>query len=85
MLTIYSTSWCPHCKKAVRFLTENHIDFVYRDIEKQKEDVVQKVIDANGGHDWVVPTFELDGKWRRGKAFNENELREDLKSWGVIS
>ena len=70
MLTVYSTSWCPHCKKAIRFLMENHVDFVYKDIEKQPDDVVQPVIEANGGRGWVVkPTakqikkFFKPGKW----------------------
>ena len=84
MLTVYSVSWCPHCKKTIRFLMENHIDFIYKDVEHQPQDVVQKVIEANGGRSWVVPTLEFNGSWRRGKAFDEGELRTDLKSMGVI-
>ena len=84
MLTIYSVSWCPHCRRTVDFLVKNKIDFKYLDIESQPEDVVQKVIDANGGLDWVVPTIEFEGQWRPGKKYNEGELRSDLKNLGVM-
>jgi mycoredoxin len=83
MLTVYSVSWCPHCKQLIRFLTDHHIDFNYRDVEHQPEEVVRKVIDANGGRDWVVPTLEYNGKWREGKRFNEQEVRSDLEKWGI--
>lgn len=84
MLTVYSTSWCPHCKKAIRFLMENHVDFVYKDIEKQPDDVVQPVIEANGGRGWVVPTMEYKGEWRRGKAHNDDQIKKDLQAWGIL-
>ena len=85
MLTVYSVSWCPHCKKTVQYLMQNHIDFMYVDVEHQPEDVVQKVIDANGGKDWVVPTLEFNGEWRKGKRYDSKELDEDLKAMGVLA
>jgi mycoredoxin len=84
MLNVYATNWCPHSKRMVRFLMDNHIDFVYRDIEHQSKEIVKQVIDANGGRDWVVPTLEFKSKWRPGKTHNDNEIREDLKKMGVI-
>jgi mycoredoxin len=84
MLTVYSVSWCPHCKKLIRFLTDNHIDFIYRDVEHQPADVVKKVIDANGGRDWVVPTLEYNGEWIPGKRFDESSVHKDLSKWGLV-
>ena len=84
MLTVYATSWCPHCRKLIHFLTSNHIDFIYRDMERQPKDVVQQVIDANGGRDWVVPTLEFRGQWRSGRIFDETEVKQDLNKWGLI-
>jgi mycoredoxin len=83
MLKVYSAKWCPHCTRTVDYLKKQNIEFEYIDIEKQPEAVVQKVIDANGGDDWVVPTLEFNGKWREGKVFNEMELNSDLKQMGV--
>lgn len=85
MLNIYAASWCPHCQKAVGFLKEKKIAFNYIDIEAQPDDVVAKVVEVNGGLDWVVPTFEFNGKWRRGKIFDPQELTKDLVQMGVIA
>ena len=84
MLKVYATSWCPHCRRAVIFLKKHEIDFEYIDIEKQPDDVVRQVIDANGGIDWVVPTMEFNGQWRPGKKHSDAELESDLRNMGVI-
>lgn len=83
MLKVYAAKWCPHCTKTVDYLKENNIAFEYIEIEAQPEAVVQKVIDANGGDDWVVPTLEYNGTWREGRFFNESELKADLKRLGI--
>ncbi|MEE8398483.1 MAG: glutaredoxin domain-containing protein [Desulfobacterales bacterium] len=84
MLNVYCATGCPHCQKAVKYIKENNIEMNYIDIEKEPEDVVQKVIDANGGDDWVVPTLEFNGKWRRGKVFDAEGLKADLQKLGAI-
>jgi mycoredoxin len=61
----------------------NNISYNYIDIEIQPDEVVRKVIEVNGGFDWVVPTLEYNGIWREGKVFNENELILDLKKMGI--
>ncbi len=84
MLNVYSADWCPHCQDTIRFLNDNNIDFNYIDIETQPEHVVKKVIQANGGKDWVVPTLEYNGVWREGKVFDAEGLLADLKKMKVI-
>ncbi len=84
MLNIYAASWCSHCRKAVRFLTDNDIPFNYIEIETQPDEVVRKVVAVNGGDDWVVPTLEFEGKWREGKVFDAEGLRADLNRLGVL-
>ena len=84
MLNVYAAKWCPHCTKAVEYFKKNHIPFNYIEIEEQPENIIQKVIEINGGDDWVVPTLEFNGKWREGKVFNELELHFDLKKLGII-
>lgn len=83
MLKIYASEWCPHCTKTVEYLKTNNIEFEYFEIEKQSETIIQKIIEVNGGDDWVVPTLEFNGKWREGKVYNELELNFDLKKLGV--
>ena len=81
MLKVYAAGWCPHCVKTIEYLDQNNIEFEYIDIEKQTKDIVAKIVDVNGGVDWVVPTLGFNGQWRAGKAFNEKELAADLKKW----
>jgi mycoredoxin len=85
MLKVYGAKWCPHCTQTVEYLTKNNIEFEYIEIEEQSNDIVQKIIDVNGGDDWVVPTLEYNGKWRKGKVYNEIELHSDLQNLGLPS
>ncbi|MBU0973153.1 MAG: glutaredoxin family protein [Proteobacteria bacterium] len=83
MLKVYGAKWCPHCTQTVDYLKKNQIEFDYIEIEEQPESVIQKIVEVNGGDDWVVPTLEFNGKWRKGKVFNEIELHFDLGQLGV--
>ncbi len=83
MLKVYSAQWCPHCIETVNYLKNINIEFEYIEIEEQPDHIVQKIVEVNGGDDWVVPTLELNGKWRKGKVFNEIELKTDLVELGV--
>jgi len=84
MLKVYVAEWCPHCTQTIEYLKNNKIEFEYIDIEKQPEDIVKKIVEVNGGDDWVVPTLEFNGKWREGRIYNEIELHFDLKKLGAI-
>ena len=84
MLNVYAAVWCPHCRRTIAYLEENEIEMNYIEIEEQPEDIVQKVVEANGGKDWVVPTLEFQGQWRPGKVFDADELESDLRELGVI-
>jgi len=83
MLKVYAAKWCSHCSKTIEYLKTNNIEFEYCEIEKQSKEIIQTIIEANGGHDWVVPTLEFNGKWREGKIFDEKELRSDLQKLGL--
>ena len=83
MLKVYAAEWCPHCVKTVEYLKANNIVFDYIDIETLDREVVDKIVEVNGGLDWIVPTLEYNGRWREGKVFNEAELAADLKDLGL--
>jgi glutaredoxin len=36
-VVMYTTEWCPYCKKARSFLDENNVKYVEYDIEKSSE------------------------------------------------
>ncbi len=83
MLKVYAAKWCPHCTLTVEHLEKNGIEFEYIEIEEQSDEIVQKIIQVNGGDDWVVPTLEFNGNFRVGKIYNGLELDMDLKKLGV--
>lgn len=83
MLKVYAAKWCPHCTQTIGYLKNHQIEFEYIEIEAQPDTVIQKIVQVNGGDDWVVPTLEFKGKWRKGKIFNEKELEADLKKLGL--
>lgn len=85
MLNVYAAAWCPHCRQTVAYLADRQIDCNYIEIEEQSDEIIQQVIDANGGEDWVVPTLEYRGNWRPGKVFDPDVLESDLIEMGVIA
>ena len=84
MLKVYYWDICPHCTETMEFLRENAVPFEPLDIERQPQDVVDKVIEVNGGEDWVVPTLEYCGNWRAGERFDEDSLKAVLRKWGLF-
>ncbi|MBS1371689.1 MAG: glutaredoxin family protein [Lentisphaeria bacterium] len=84
MLKVYGWNQCPHTRHAVAWLKEHDIPFEYLEIEEQPKDVIRKVVEVNGGDDWVVPTLEYNGRWRPGEVFNPAKLEQDLKKLGVL-
>lgn len=84
MLKVYSAAWCPHCQKAIHWLEKNDVTFEVINIETASREIVDQVVEVNGGEDWVVPTLEFRGKWREGKVFDPEGLRRDLVELGVL-
>ena len=58
-LVLYTTSWCPYCRKARDYLRSRGIDFVEYDIEKDREAATRKrQLDNRGG----VPFAIINGR-----------------------
>jgi len=84
MLKVYGWKSCPHTLLAVQWLNRHRVPFEYLEVEEQPKDVVAKVVEVNGGDDWVVPTLEFNGKWHPGEVFESAHFEEVLKKLGVI-
>ena len=76
-ITMYSTSWCPDCRRAKSFLKERGLDFHEVNIEEDPsaEAIVMK---ANNGKR-TVPTLEVGGRYFACSPFDAERLAEDLK------
>ncbi len=46
-VTMYSTSWCGYCKKAIKYFKDNKVAYVERDVEKDPS--ARRAYDALGG------------------------------------
>lgn len=56
---LYVTSWCPYCKKAIRYFQSRGIAYQAYDIEKDKQAAARKQqLDNRGG----VPFAVINGK-----------------------
>ena len=75
-IRIYTTSWCPDCRKAKKFLEENHLPFEELDIEADLR-AAKFVKSANQGKR-KVPTFDVDGRIFSCSPFKAEDLKKEL-------
>lgn len=75
-LTIYTTTWCPDCRRAKSFLKERGVDYREVDIEED-ESAEEIVINANEGKR-KVPTLEVGGRFFACSPFDPEQLASEL-------
>lgn len=76
-LTMYTTAWCPDCRRAKTFLKERGVEFREVDIEKDPS-AEAIVIKANEGKR-KIPTMEIGGRYFACSPFDAEQLAENLK------
>ena len=72
----YTTSWCPDCRQAKRFLEEHQLPYEEIDIEADLR-AAKFVKQANDGKQ-KAPTFDVDGRIFSYSPFNAQSLKEEL-------
>jgi len=76
IVTMYTTSWCPDCRRAKSFLKERGVEF--REVNIETDPSAEKiVIQANQGKR-KVPTLEIGGRYFACSPFDAQQLAEDL-------
>lgn len=76
ILTMYTTVWCPDCRRAKSFLKERGVEF--REVNIETDPSAEKiVIQANQGKR-KVPTLEIGGRYFACSPFDAEQLAEDL-------
>ncbi len=75
-ITMYSTTWCPDCRRAKSFLEERGVDFREVNIEEDSS-AEEIVIKANDGKR-KVPTLEVGGRYFACSPFDAEQLAEEL-------
>lgn len=77
-VVLYSTAWCPYCRKARELLTRRRVEFVERDVEKDPaaaEELARKAQEA-GVQARGVPVIDIRGKLVLG--FDEGAIEDAL-------
>lgn len=75
-ITMYTTAWCPDCRRAKNFLKERGVEYREVNIE-EVESAEEIVIKANNGKQ-VVPTFEVGGRYFACSPFDPEQLASEL-------
>lgn len=75
-ITVYSTTWCGHCKRLLRQLREADIAFQVVDLDEQPEH--GRRIEAKTGGYRTVPTLDIGGDLFVNPTIGE--VREALAS-----
>ncbi len=76
-ITMYTTAWCPDCRRAKTFLKERGVNFHEVNIEED-ESGEAIVLKANNGKS-VVPTFEVGGRYFASSPFDAEQLASEFK------
>ncbi len=75
-VTMYTTAWCPDCRRAKSFLKERGVEF--REVNIETDPAAEEiVIKANRGKR-KVPTLEIGGRYFACSPFDAVQLAEDL-------
>ncbi|MGH2756160.1 MAG: glutaredoxin domain-containing protein [Actinomycetota bacterium] len=59
-VTMYSTTWCGHCRRLSRQLDDAGIQYRVVDVDEEPE-MGERIVATTGGYR-VVPTLEVDGQ-----------------------
>jgi len=76
-ITIYSSDWCPDCRRVKAFLKERGIEFEEVNIEEDPEGE-EVVLRANNGRR-KVPTLKVGERYVACSPFNAQKLADELK------
>jgi mycoredoxin len=74
MAKMYTTGWCPDCRRAKKFLAERGIPVEEINIDESPDDE-DLVMSVNDGRR-KVPTFEVEGKYFACSPFDPYLLAE---------
>jgi len=81
-IVIYTTSWCPDCRAAKKFLQAKGLPYEEIDIGKSPE-AAAVVMKLNDGMK-KVPTLDIEGTIVSGDQFDPSRFEKDLRDAGAL-
>ena len=74
-IQVYGASWCPDCRRAKRFLSDQRVPFGWHDVDQEPEGL-EVVHERNGGNN-IIPTIVFPDGSHLSEPSNE-ELADKL-------
>ncbi|MBI3977912.1 MAG: glutaredoxin family protein [Chloroflexi bacterium] len=81
-ITIYTTSWCPYCRLARRYLASRRLPYVEIDVEADPA-AARRVERWNGG-DRTVPTWDVDGRILTNPSADELDILFGFVDYEIV-
>jgi glutaredoxin len=75
-IRIYTTSWCPDCRQAKRFLEEHEL--LYEEFDIEADPGAAKLVERANNGKRKVPTFDVDGRIFACSPFSAQNLKQAL-------
>jgi len=81
-IVIYTTTWCPDCRAAKKYLASKNLSYEEIDIEENPEaaETVKKLNDGMR----KVPTLVIEGTIVSGDQFHPSRFEKDLRAAGAL-
>jgi glutaredoxin-like YruB-family protein len=73
---LYTTSWCPACTRARKYLNSRGVSFTEKDVESSKSNLTEMLQKSGGARG--VPVIDIHGKVLRG--FNQTAIDRELNN-----
>jgi mycoredoxin len=76
-ITMYSTGWCPDCRRVKNFLRERGLAF--REINIEDDDTAEEIVMRANHGKRKVPTLKVGDRYFACSPFNAQLLADELK------
>lgn len=75
-ITLYTTGWCPDCRRTKAFLKERGV--AYREVNIEEDESAEEIVLRENNGKRKVPTLEVNGRYFACSPFDAQQLAEEL-------
>jgi mycoredoxin len=75
-ITMYTTTWCPDCRRTKAFLKERGVP--YREVNIEEDESAEEIVIRENGGKRKIPTLEVGGRFFACSPFDAEQLAEEL-------
>ena len=75
-ITIYSTGWCPDCRRVKNFLKERGV--VFNEVNIEEDETAEEIVMRANHGKRKVPTLKVGDRFFSCSPFNAQDLADEL-------